>query len=805
MTSQTDPLRLEIDGMSCAGCARRVETALGGVTGVRDATANVADRSARFQADHADMAEVQKALSDAGYPAVRTETRLSVEGLSCASCVARAETALKAVPGVLAAHVNLATQGARVAFLAGTTTPEHLARVLTDAGYPATATGGDSPPDAEAETRRARRSFLISAALTLPVFATEMAAHAIPALHHWIIGTVGQTPYWVAQFLLTTLVMFWPGRVFYRVGLPALGRGAPEMNSLVAMGTLAAWGYSTVVLAAPGLLPEDARQVYFESAAVIVTLILLGRWLEARARGRTADAIRGLARLQPATARVETEDGTEDRPISALGLGDRVIVRPGERLPVDGEVINGTSLVDESMLTGEPLPVQKGAGDTVTGGTLNSHGALTIRATALGEASTLSRIIEMVRNAQSDRLPIQALADRVVARFVPAVLGVAVITLLLWLWLGPSITFALVAAVSVLIIACPCAMGLATPTSIMVATGRAAERGVLFRKGDALQSLEEARVIAFDKTGTLTEGRPAVSGVETTNGFDRDEVLALAAAIETRSEHPLARAILEAAKELPQHEAETHEITTGLGLSGRVNGREVMIGSRRMCAEAGIETTPLEKAASEAEEAGATPVFVCVAGTLAAVLAISDRVKDSAADLVADLKARGLTVAMITGDTARTAQTVADRLGITAIHAEVRPDGKIAALDALRAAHGPVAFVGDGINDAPALAHADVGIAIGGGTDIAVDAADVVLMSGDPNGAGEAHRLSRLAMRNIRQNLFWAFAYNIALIPVAAGILYPAFGLLLSPQLAAAAMALSSVFVLSNALRLRRA
>ncbi len=580
------------------------------------------------------------------------------------------------------------------------------------------------------------------------------------------------------------------------------------MNSLVSVGTLAAYLYSIVATFAPTLLPPGTVNVYYEAAAVIVVLILLGRYLEARAKGRTSQAIQRLVGLQPKTARVRREGAVAEIPIIDVMVGDVIEVRPGERIPVDGEVVDGNSYVDEAMITGEPVPVAKASGSAVTGGTVNQQGALAFRATAVGEATLLAQIIRMVEDAQGSKLPIQAMVDRVTMWFVPAVMGVAALTFVAWLILGPSpaLTFALVNAVAVLIIACPCAMGLATPTSIMVGTGRGAELGVLFRKGEALQLLRDARVVAVDKTGTLTEGRPALTDMQVIDGFDRSGVLALAAAVEAKSEHPVGVAIVAAAtaEGIAIPETTDFDSVTGYGVRALVNGNRVDIGADRYMHSLGVDAAGFAANAMQLADEGKSPLYVAVDGRLAAIMAVADPIKATTPAAIAALHRLGLKIAMVTGDNARTAESIARRLGIDVVVAEVLPEGKVAAVENLRAAHGRVAFVGDGINDAPALAAADVGIAVGTGTDVAIEAADVVLMSGHLNGVATAIALSQATIGNIRQNLFWAFAYNTALIPVAAGLLYPVWGVLLSPMFAAGAMAMSSVFVLGNALRLRR-
>jgi Cu+-exporting ATPase len=729
-----------------------------------------------------------------------------IEGMTCASCVARVERALKAEPGVSAARVNLAAETAEVEF-AGPATPEALAQRIAKAGYAARekrAPGALKGKDEEAA--HWRRLTLIAGAMTLPVFALEMGGHLFPALHHWIASNIGTQAWRIVQFLLITAVLAGPGQVFFLKGIPGLLRASPDMNALVALGTGAAWTYSAVVTFAPALLPAESRSVYFEAAGVIVTLILIGRWLEARAKGRTGAAIARLIGLQPKTARVERSGIVVERPIAEIVLGDIVHVRPGERIPVDGQVTGGSSYVDESMLTGEPVPVAKGEGARISGGTLNGTGALTLIATAVGEETMLARIVKMVEEAQGAKLPIQALVDQVTAVFVPVVMGVAVLTVIAWLAFGPepALTMALISGVSVLIIACPCAMGLATPTSIMVGIGRAAEMGVLFRRGDALQALSGARAVAFDKTGTLTLGRPELTDLRLASGFSEAHVLHLAGAAEAGSEHPIARAILAAAETHgPFPKAEKFSAIAGFGVEAQVEGEAVRVGARRLMEREGI---PLGLLADEAEalaRKGRTVLFAAISGKPAALLGVADPLKPGAKAALAALRRQGITLAMITGDGEATARAVAAEAGVDRVIAGVLPDGKIAALKALRDEAGPIAFVGDGINDAPALAEAEVGIAIGTGTDIAIESADVVLISGDPRGVANALEVSRRTIRNIKENLFWAFAYNAALIPVAAGALYPATGQLLSPMLAAGAMALSSVFVLTNALRLR--
>ncbi|MBR2574634.1 MAG: copper-translocating P-type ATPase [Loktanella sp.] len=735
--------------------------------------------------------------------------RLAIDGMTCASCVGRVDRALAAVPGVQSVAVNLATETATITLDDRRITVAQLADVSTKAGYPAAAAEPDQTSVNAArkadEAVVLARSTLFAAALALPVFILEMGAHLVPAFHHVIADTIGMQTSWIIQFILTTLVLFGPGRVFFAKGLPALFKGAPDMNSLVALGTGAAWTYSVVATFLPTLIRADVRAVYFEAAAVIVVLILLGRLLEARAKGRTGAAIQALMGLQARQARVLRDGKQVAVDVDTLVVGDVITLRPGERVPVDGTVTEGSSPVDESMMTGEPVPVVKTTGDALTGGTVNGQGGLTFAATRVGKDTTLAQIIRMVTEAQGAKLPIQDVVDRVTLWFVPAVLALAMLTVAVWLAVGPDPTLALVAGVSVLIIACPCAMGLAVPTSIMVGSGRAAEMGVLFRKGAALQQLADVSVIAFDKTGTLTAGKPHLTDLVLADGFDRADVLRLAAAVEAKSEHPIGAAIVNAARAegLGAAEVSDFRAIAGFGVSALVEGRRVLIGADRLLARDGIATGALAMAETALAERGRTALFVAIDGQAAAVIAVADPVKPGSAAAIAALKAKGLKIAMITGDKRETAEAIAREIGIDHVVAGVLPDGKVAALDQLRV-QGKIAFVGDGINDAPALAHADIGIAIGTGTDVAIETADLVLMSGDLRGVVNAVAVSQATMRNIRQNLGWAFGYNVALVPVAAGVLYPVFGLLLSPVFAAAAMALSSVSVVSNALRLRR-
>jgi P-type Cu+ transporter len=812
----SDSIDIPVQGMSCASCVGRVEKAIRSVDGVTAANVNLATERAHvlFTPAETNAAAVAEAIRAVGYEPSDSTIELKITGMTCASCVSRVEKALKRVSGVLDASVNLATERATVRYLGGSEVVDRLISAVENTGYEAAAIRQDNDQSdreavtRETEIRNLQRSLMTAAILTLPVFALEMGSHFIPAVHDWVMGTLGHRTSWYLQFVLTSLVLFGPGLRFFRKGIPALLRWAPDMNSLVVLGTSAAYAYSVVSTFLPAVLPAGLDNVYYEAAAVIVTLILLGRYLEAKAKGRTSEAIKRLMGLQAKTARVMRGGEVLEIPLDRVLAGDIVQVRPGERIPVDGEVVEGSSFVDESMITGEPVPAQKTQGAEVVGGTINKTGSFSFRATRIGADTVLAQIIRMVEQAQGSKLPIQAVVDRVTAWFVPAVMAAAVLTFLVWLFLGPdpALTFALVNAVAVLIIACPCAMGLATPTSIMVGTGRAAELGVLFRRGEALQSLKEIGIVALDKTGTLTQGRPEMTDFVTSSGFSERETLRLIAAVESRSEHPIAQAIVAAAERrgpaLPS--IESFEAVPGFGVSALVEGRKVDVGADRFMTKLGLAVSDIAETTARLGAEGKSPLYAAVDGRLAAVIAVADPIKPSTPEAIAALHALGLKVAMITGDNRKTAEAIAKQIGIDQVVAEVLPDGKVEAVKRLREAYGQIAFVGDGINDAPALADADIGIAIGTGTDIAIESADVVLMSGDVRGVVNAIALSKATIRNIRQNLFWAFAYNVLLIPVAAGVLYPVDGTLLSPIFAAGAMALSSVFVLGNALRLRR-
>lgn len=830
-----EPVSIPVEGMTCASCVRRVETAAAKVPGVMSSSVNFATKKLTVEpAEGFSARTLDAAIKKVGYDIAPERHEFAVEGLRGEAEAGRLKAVLEAVATTIVVKVDAASGKASVETIGGRRERDTLVETAKLAGFAlktpgprdhsahqghgqmaAGETGGHDHMQHAGEEGALKRDLTIAAILTAPLFVLEMGGHLYEPMHHWLMGIIETQNLYYIYFVLATAVIFGPGLRFLKTGFPALLRGAPEMNSLVALGVTAAYAYSVVATFAPDLLPAEAQFVYYEAATVIVTLILTGRLLEARASGRTGDAIRKLMSLQAKTARVERDGATIDISPDDLVMGDIVVIRPGERLAVDGEVVEGSSYVDESMISGEPVPVEKKIGATVVGGTINKTGAFKFKATKVGADTMLSQIIRMVEEAQGSKLPIQLLVDRVTALFVPVVIAIAVLTFIVWAIFGPepAYTFALVNAVAVLIIACPCAMGLATPTSIMVGTGRAAELGVLFRKGQALQELRSAEIVVVDKTGTVTKGRPELTDLVVAEGFADNEVLRLVAAVEDRSEHPIAEAIVRAAEEknvmtpagLEPTTVENFESVTGYGIAATVNGRRLEVGADRYMAKLGHSVDIFAEVAARLGDEGKTPLYAAIDNRLAAAIAVADPLKPSSIAAIKALQAMGIEVAMVTGDNERTANAIARQVGISRVVAEVLPEGKVKAIHEMRAGGKVLAFVGDGINDAPALAEADIGIAVGTGTDVAIESADVVLVGGDLLGAVNAIEMSRATMRNIKENLFWAFGYNVALIPVAAGVLYPAFGITLSPMIGAGAMALSSVFVLANALRLKRA
>jgi len=742
------------------------------------------------------------------------ELSLPIEGMTCASCVNRVERFLRKTDGVVEANVNLATEHARVRFDPKVVGRDELERAVEASGYSVrevVPTADAAALDAAAEVdaaRRARETRRLGWEAALAV----AAGLAMMGLTLWGTSVISLAQLNWLLLVPATFVQFGLGRRFYSAAWRAGRHRSANMSTLVVLGTTAAWLYSVVVTLAPELVMAAGMEpmTYFDSAAVIIGLVLTGRWLEARAKSETAGAVRRLAGLQPRTARIVRDGRETDVSLAEVYAGDLVRVRPGEKVPVDGRVVDGSSAVDQSMLTGEAIPVAKGVGDEVIGGTINGTGTFLFRATRVGRDTMLAQIVRLVEQAQGSRAPIQRLADAVTGWFVPLVLVIALATFAVWMLFGPEprLTFALISTISVLIIACPCAMGLATPTAIMVATGRGAEAGILIRGGEALEQAEKIDTVVFDKTGTLTRGRPEVTQLVAASGASPDNLIRVAAAVEAGSEHPLASAIVERARRdgIAIPAATDFDSAAGYGAHASVDGAPAVVGSARLMADHGVDVASLAEAVTEAAVAGQTPVYVAADGTLLGVIMVSDPVRPEAAAAVATLRARNVDAWLLTGDQRLVAESVARQVGIAPerVIAEVLPAEKQARVAALQAEGRTVAMVGDGINDAPALAQADVGVAIGTGTDVAMEASDVTLVGGDPRLVPVAIELSRRTMRVIRQNLFWAFAYNVVLIPVAMGVLYPFTGLLLDPILAAAAMALSSVSVVLNSLRLRR-
>ncbi len=750
--------------------------------------------------------------------AVAERVDLPITGMTCAACANRIEKSLNKAPGVKKANVNFATARATVDFLPNATDAAKLRAVVKDTGYGVLEIPAGLESETEEDARQAeysdlKRKFLIASILSLPVLVLAMSHGRIPALNF-----VGAN---FLQLALTTPVVFYSGSQFYRGAWAALRHRAADMNTLIAIGTGAAYLYSTVATIAPRLFSASASMsgmqmgtqavvpVYFEAAGVIIALILLGRMLEVRAKGKTSEAIQRLVKMQAKTARVIRDGKEVEVEVEQVLPGDLIEVRPGEKIPVDGIIRSGASAIDEAMLTGENMPVDKNVGDEVFGATINKTGAFRFEATKVGRETALQQIVKMVQDAQGSKAPIARLADVISGIFTPIVLVIAVATFAAWFILAPldtRFTMSLVNFVAVLIIACPCALGLATPTAIMVGTGRGAENGVLIKGGESLETAHKIDTLVLDKTGTITEGRPELTDVIVLDGSNENETLGLIASAERQSEHPLGQAIVRAAesRKLDIREASAFDSIPGRGVEAVVDDRKLLLGNSRMMSERGIDISTAEGRATALASEGKTPMFVAVDGRIAAVVAVADQVKAEAVDAIAALKAMGIEIVMITGDNRLAAEAVAKRVGITRVLAEVLPEGKSEEIRRLQAGNRKVGMVGDGINDAPALAQADVGIAIGTGTDVAIEASDITLLRGDLRGVVTAIALSRATIRTVKQNLFWAFVYNVIGIPIAAGLLYPVTGWLLSPVLASAAMSLSSVSVVTNSLRLRR-
>jgi Cu+-exporting ATPase len=805
-----------VSGMSCASCVARIEKGLSKMSGIQEAKVNFASEKASvtFDPSRVQMTDLVGTVRDLGYEAALAKVTLPVHGMSCASCVKRVEGALNGLDGVVKAGVNFATERATIQYISGVVSLDDFKKAVKDAGYEILETGRVEKQDVvdqeraarEAEFQKLRRKFISGLVLVIPVF----------LLAYWnTLGlgrlySLNREVGFFLQLLFQTPIQFWVGWQFYSGAWKSARHGSADMNTLIAVGTSAAYLYSVLAMLFPHLFSAQGlvAEVYFDTAGAIIVLILLGRLLEARAKGQTSEAIKKLIGLQAKTARVVRDGREEDIPVEQVAIGDRVVVRPGEKIPVDGIVKEGHSAVDESMVTGESMPVEKDAGDEVIGATINKTGTFQFEAVKVGKDTMLSQIIKMVEEAQGSKPPIARLADIIAGYFVPTVIGIAIITFGIWYFLGPApaLTYAVLNFVAVLIIACPCALGLATPTSIMVGTGKGAEYGVLIRGGEALETAHKLKAIVLDKTGTLTEGKPSVTDIAVFSGFKEEEILRYSASAEKGSEHPLGEAIVNRAleKNLALISPEKFNAIAGHGIEATIEGKSLLLGNLKLMRDRGVTTAALEEKADAFSRQGKTPMFVAVDQKPAGIVAVADTLKENSKAAVEALHSMGIEVAMITGDNKRTAEAIAAQIGIDRVLAEVLPDGKADEVKKLQAEGKKVAMVGDGINDAPALAQADVGIAIGTGTDVAIESSDITLISGDLKGVLTAIALSRATIRNIKQNLFWAFAYNTILIPVAAGVLFPFFGILLNPIFAAAAMGLSSVTVVSNALRLRR-
>ncbi|GMR04930.1 MAG: heavy metal translocating P-type ATPase [Thermodesulfobacteriota bacterium] len=805
---------LPITGMSCASCASKIEKGLSKTSGIKKASVNFATEKVTISYDPKEVApgDFIKTIKELGYGAGVEKVVLPVQGMSCASCVDKIEKALNGLDGVVRATVNFATEKATVDYLPATVSVAEMVKAVKGAGYDVIEVAEEEDLlEKEGKAKKAaylrlRRKFIVGLILTAPVF-----LFAYPGVFGLTsVIDLDRRTYFLLQFVLATPVQLWCGKQFYTGAWAAARHKTTDMNTLIAVGTSAAYLYSITATFFPRVFTSSgfAPEVYFDTAAAIIVLILLGRLLEARAKGQTGEAIKKLMGMQAKTARV-IRDGVEmDVPMKDVVEGDVVVVRPGEKIPVDGVVVDGYSSVDESMISGESMPVEKNKGDDVIGATINKTGSFKFRATKVGKETALAQIIKMVEDAQGSKPPIARLADLISSYFVPVVIGIAVLTFIVWYFFGPApaFTYALLNFVAVLIIACPCALGLATPTSIMVGTGKGAENGILIRGGESLETAHKLNVIVLDKTGTITKGEPSLTDVVAEDGFGEDEILLYAGSAEKGSEHPLGEAIVNGAVErgIELTGPENFDAVPGMGIQARIKGRDVLLGNIKLMKEKGIKSGRLEEVSIKLSDEGKTPMFVALDGKAAGIVAVADTLKENSAEAISAFKSMGLEVAMITGDNRRTAAAIAKAIGIERVLSEVLPEDKAREIKKLQSEGKKVAMVGDGINDAPALVQADVGIAIGTGADVAMEASDITLIGGDLRAIVTAIALSRATIRNIKQNLFWAFFYNTALIPLAAGVLYPFFGILLNPIFAAAAMGLSSVTVVSNSLRLRR-
>jgi len=809
--AKTERIDLPIVGMSCASCASKIQKSLSNLEGVEKANVNFATSKATvlYQPQLVKPKDFISSIRKSGYEVGLASVEVPIQGMHCASCVQNIEKALLRTRGVTKAAVNLATEKARVEYIPSETSLKEIKEVIEQAGYRVLEVPPEEEPAdverivREKEYKKLKLKFFIGLALGILIF----------------LGSSPRWFPWVPDFLnnffvlwaLATPVQFWMGWQFYRGAWNSLRHRNADMNTLIAVGTSAAYLYSVAATIFPsffkagGVMPE----VYFDTSAAIIVLILLGRLLEARAKGQTSEAIKKLAGLQPKTAKVIRDSSEIDIPVEEVMVGDEIVVRPGEKIPVDGVVISGRSAVDESMISGESMPAKKEPGDEVIGATINRTGSFRFKATKVGKDTALAQIIKLVQDAQGSKAPIQRLADTIAGYFVPIVISIAVVTFIIWFSFGPSpaLTLALLNFVAVLIIACPCALGLATPTAVMVGTGKGAESGILIKGGESLETAHKLETIVLDKTGTLTKGEPEVTDLFALGSFGQEEVLVFAASAEKSSEHPLGEAVVKKTVEqgLEIQASENFKAIEGHGVEAEVNGKKVLLGNAKLMQERKVEIGELEARAEELSREGKTPIYVSIEGKMAGLIAVADTLKENSTQAVERLKKMGLEVVMLTGDNRRTAEAIARKAGIERVLSEVLPEDKVREIKRLQSEGKRVGMVGDGINDAPALAQADIGIAIGSGTDIAMEASDITLIKGDLGGVVSAIELSRRTMRIIKQNLFWAFFYNTLGIPIAAGILYPFFKILLNPIIASAAMAFSSVSVVSNSLRLRRA
>lgn len=811
---KTLEVQLPVLNLDCPACATMIENKLLSVQGVKKAKVNLTGRQlrVRFDRSQTDLKSITRAVKTAGYRVGGNKVAIGIQGMYCASCVAKVEKALKHTPGVLSASVDLAGEQAFVEYISEQVQIADLRSAIESTGYKATVTPTEEAVDTEAlgreqEYQSLTRKWIFAAVIAVPVMIVGYPGW-FPVLRDLSGGVVQLL--WILSGAFTLPVLLYSGSHFFRGAWSAFKHHSADMNTLIAVGTAAAWLYSGVAVLFPGIFPEGTTEPFYDVVAVVIALVVLGQALELRAKGRTSEAIKKLMGLQAKTARVVRNNQEIDIPVEEVLVGDLVIVRPGEKIPVDGKLAEGSSAVDESMLTGESIPVEKKVGDEVIGSTINKTGTFKFRATKVGKDTALAQIVKMVQDAQGSKAPIAKLADQVSAYFVPAVMMIAVVAFVLWFDFGPqpALVYALVASVSVLIIACPCALGLATPISLMVGVGKGAENGILIRSGEALQTAQGLDTIVLDKTGTITKGKPELTDVVslTNPGWSQDELLKFAAAVEKGSEHPLGEAIVEGAKKkgLVIPGLEDFNAIPGHGVEGKVEGKAIILGNLKLMGDRKIELSDLDKEAERLAEEGKTPMFVAVNGQAAGIIAVADTVKEDSRGAIAALKTLGIEVVMLTGDNKRTADAIARQVGVDRVLAEVLPEDKAHNVHLLQVEGKKVAMVGDGINDAPALAQADVGLAIGTGTDVAIEASDITLITGSLKGVVTAIEISKATMSNIKQNLLGAFLYNTLGIPIAAGVLYPFFGVLLSPIIAGAAMAFSSVTVVTNANRLRR-